>query len=224
MRIVLLGAPGAGKGTQAGVLSKKLDIPHISTGDIFRANIQNGTELGLKAKEFIDSGKLVPDDLTINIVKDRLLKRDCQKGFILDGFPRTIPQAESLDNELNGLGIKLDAAINLEVPDEVIVNRMKGRRVCGKCGKPYNIHTLKPKQEGVCDVCGGPLLIRDDDKEETVRERLRVYYKNTEPLIGYYDSKGILYNFDSTKDIGVTTGEIIDKLEQIRKDRTGGFE
>ncbi|HEY8499234.1 MAG TPA: adenylate kinase [Clostridia bacterium] len=223
MRIVLLGAPGAGKGTQAGVLSKKLDIPHISTGDIFRANVQNGTELGLKAKEYMDSGKLVPDDLTISIVKDRLLKSDCQRGFILDGFPRTIPQAENLDNELNSLGIKLDAAINLEVPDEVIVRRMKNRRVCGECGKPYNILTLKPKREGICDVCGGHLLIRDDDREETVRERLRVYYKNTEPLIEYYDSKGILYNFDGTKDIEVTTGEIIEKLEQIRKDRAGGI-
>jgi adenylate kinase len=215
MRIVLLGAPGAGKGTQAVALSKKLDIPHISTGDIFRANVQDGTELGLKAKEYMDSGRLVPDDLTVSIVKDRLLKSDCQKGFILDGFPRTIPQAESLDNELNGLGIKLDAAINLEVPDEVIVSRMKGRRVCGKCGKPYHILTLKPKLEGVCDVCGGPLLIRDDDKEETVRERLRIYYENTEPLIGYYKKKGILLNFDGTKDIGVTTGEIMSKLEQI---------
>jgi len=215
MRIVLLGAPGAGKGTQAVALSEKLDIPHISTGDIFRANVQDGTELGLKAKEYMDSGRLVPDDLTVSIVKDRLLKSDCQKGFILDGFPRTIPQAESLDNELNGLGIKLDAAINLEVPDEVIVRRMKNRRVCGSCGKPYNILTLKPKQEGVCDACGGPLIIRNDDKEETVRERLRVYYKNTEPLIGYYESKGILYNFDGTKDIEVTTGEIMSKLKQI---------
>ncbi|HAA25412.1 MAG TPA: adenylate kinase [Ruminiclostridium sp.] len=215
MRIVLLGAPGAGKGTQAGILSKRLNIPHISTGDIFRANIQKGTELGLKAKEFIDRGKLVPDDLTVSIVKDRLLKDDCQRGFILDGFPRTIPQAESLDNELSGLGIKLDAVINLEVPDEVIVRRMQGRRVCARCGKPYHVLTLKPKQEGICDVCGGPLIVRDDDKEETVRERLRVYYKNTEPLTGYYESKGILYNFDGTKDIEVTTGEIMSKLEQI---------
>lgn len=215
MRIVLLGAPGAGKGTQAGILSERLDIPHISTGDIFRANIQKGTELGLKAKEFIDSGKLVPDDLTVSIVKDRLLENDCQRGFILDGFPRTIPQAESLDSELNSLGLRLDAVINLEIPDEVIVNRMKGRRVCARCGTPYHVITLKPKQEGICDVCGGPLIIRDDDKEETVRERLRVYYKNTEPLIGYYESKGILYNFDGTKDVEVTTGEIMSKLEQI---------
>ncbi len=209
-----MGAPGAGKGTQAINLSKELNIPHISTGDIFRMNIREGTELGRKAKSFIDSGLLVPDDLTVSIVKDRLMKDDCAYGFLLDGFPRTIPQAENLDASLSDTGLKLDAVINLNAPDEVIVRRMAGRRVCKGCGKPYHIVTLKPEKEGVCDECGCSLIIRDDDREETVRERLRTYYEKTAPLIDYYEDKGLLLHFDGTKKIMETTREIIEKLRR----------
>jgi len=212
MKLILLGAPGAGKGTQAVNLSQRLSIPHISTGDIFRANIKEGTELGKKAKEFIDRGLLVPDDLTVSIVKDRLQKPDCSKGFLLDGFPRTIPQAERLDEVLRDMGMELDAVINLDVPDEVIVRRMAGRRVCRNCGMAYHIVTNPPKSEGRCDSCGDELIIRDDDKEETVLERLRTYHEKTEPLIDYYEEKGLLLRFDGTKDIQETTNEIMDRL------------
>ncbi len=214
MKMIMLGAPGAGKGTQAVNLSKELHIPHISTGDIFRANIREGTELGLKAKSFIDSGKLVPDDLTVSIVKSRLQEADCKNGFLLDGFPRTIPQAESLDEALESMGTKLDAVINLDVPDAVIIQRMAGRRVCKNCSKPYHTITIKPKVDGICDVCGGTLITRDDDKEETVRERLKTYYEKTEPLIGFYKAKGILLHFDGTKEIMETTKEIIEELKR----------
>ncbi|NLX76952.1 MAG: adenylate kinase [Clostridiaceae bacterium] len=210
MRLILLGAPGAGKGTQAVNLSKRLNIPHISTGDIFRAN--EGTELGRKVKQIIDQGMLVPDDLTVSIVKDRLKKDDCKNGFLLDGFPRTIPQAVQLDEVLREMGAELDAVINLNVPDEVIVRRMAGRRVCKGCGMSYHIVSNPPKSEGLCDVCGEELKIRDDDKEQTVLERLKAYYEKTEPLVEYYEKKGLLLHFDGTKDITETTEEIMDKL------------
>ncbi|ANX02431.1 adenylate kinase [Thermoclostridium stercorarium subsp. leptospartum DSM 9219] len=212
MRLILLGAPGAGKGTQAVNLSQRLNIPHISTGDIFRANIKEGTELGKKAKEYIDQGLLVPDDLTVSIVKDRIQKPDCSNGFLLDGFPRTIPQAEQLDEVLKGMGLKLDAVINLEVPDEVIVKRMAGRRVCRRCGMAYHVVTNPPRVEGKCDSCGDELIIRDDDKEETVIERLKTYHEKTEPLIGYYKEKGLLLQFDGMKAILETTSEIMEAL------------
>ncbi|NLM11603.1 MAG: adenylate kinase [Clostridiaceae bacterium] len=212
MRLILLGAPGAGKGTQAVNISQKLNIPHISTGDIFRANIKEGTELGRKAKEFIDQGLLVPDDLTISIVKDRLNKADCEKGFLLDGFPRTIPQAQQFDVALKGMGVELNAVVNLDVPDDVIVKRMAGRRVCKGCGMTYHISSNPPKSEGTCDSCGEQLIIRDDDKEQTVLERLKTYHEKTEPLIDYYEEKGLLLHFDGTKDIMETTSEIIERL------------
>lgn len=216
MKLILLGAPGAGKGTQAEILSRMLSIPHISTGDIFRENIRNGTKLGLKAKSFMDKGLLVPDELTVNIVKERIREDDCKNGFLLDGFPRTINQAESLDAVLDSLGTKLDAVINLEVTDDVIVKRMAGRRICTNCGKSYHIVNLPPKVEGICDSCGSKLILRDDDKEETVLERLRVYKEKTMPLIDYYEKKGILFHFDGSKEIMETTNEIIEKLKAAR--------
>lgn len=218
MRLILLGAPGAGKGTQAVNLSQKLNIPHISTGDIFRANIKEGTELGIKAKHYIDQGLLVPDDLTISIVKDRLQKADCKNGFLLDGFPRTIPQAEQLDIALESMGEKINAVINLDVPDDVIVKRMAGRRVCKGCGASYHISSNPPKSDGLCDVCGDKLIIRDDDEEQTVKERLKTYHKKTEPLINYYNERNLLLHFDGTKGIMETTSEIMEKLVNA-----GGF-
>lgn len=212
MRLILLGAPGAGKGTQAVIISQKLNIPHISTGDIFRANIKEGTELGIKAKQYIDQGLLVPDDLTVSIVKDRIQKDDCKNGFLLDGFPRTIPQAWQLDDALKNMDLKLDAVINLEVPDNIIVKRMAGRRVCKGCGMVYHVVNNPPKTEGICDSCGSELIIRDDDREETVLERLKVYHEQTETLIGYYSDKGLLLNFDGTKNIAETTSEIMASL------------
>ncbi len=212
MRIVLLGAPGAGKGTQAVNLSRMLSIPHVSTGEIFRENIRNGSKLGHEAKSYMDNGLLVPDELTVDIVKERLKEDDCKNGFLLDGFPRTIPQAESLDKVLKSLGTKLDIVVNLDVTDSVIVKRMAGRRVCGNCGECYHIATLPPKIDGICDNCGTKLIIRDDDKEETVLERLRVYYEKTMPLINYYEEKGLLLHFDGTKKIMETTNEIMENL------------
>ena len=204
-----MGAPGAGKGTQAVNQSKELQIPHISTGDMFRVNIREGTELGLKAKSYIDAGNLVPDELTVSIVKDRIQKDDCKNGFLLDGFPRTIPQAESLEAALESMNAKLDAVINLEVPDDVIVRRMAGRRVCKNCSRSYHVVTIPPRQEGICDSCGGQLIIRDDDKEETVLERLKTYNEKTAPLIGFYEARGLLFSFDGTKEIPETTREIL---------------
>ena len=204
-----MGAPGAGKGTQAVNLSKILNIPHISTGEIFRHHIEDGTQLGLKAKGYIDDGLLVPDELTIKIVKDRILKQDCKRGFLLDGFPRTIPQAEQLDKLLDDNGIKLDAVINLKVCDDVIVKRMEGRRVCKVCGRSYHIHSNPPKVEGICDFCKATLTIREDDTRKTVLERLKTYYKKTTPLIDYYDKYHLLLHFDGTKGIMETTEEIM---------------
>ena len=195
MKIIMLGAPGAGKGTQA----KK--IPHISTGDIFRANIKNGTELGKKAKTYMDQGLLVPDELTVDLVIDRVNQEDCKNGYILDGFPRTIPQAESLDAALAKMGQKVDYAINVEVPDENIINRMSGRRACVGCGATYHIKYNPPKTEGICDACGEKLILRDDDKPETVQKRLGVYHDQTQPLIDYYGKAGVLKEVDGTVDM-----------------------
>ncbi len=201
MKIVMLGAPGAGKGTQAKMISEKYDIPHISTGDIFRANIKEGTELGKKAKAYMDEGKLVPDELTCDLVVDRIAQDDAKNGYVLDGFPRTIPQAEALTNALNARGEKLDYAIDVEVPDENIVNRMSGRRACVNCGGTYHIKYNPTKVEGVCDACGGQLTLRDDDKPEVVADRLKVYHEQTQPLIDYYNKEGILKEVDGTVDL-----------------------
>jgi adenylate kinase len=198
MKIIMLGAPGAGKGTQALKIAEKHSIPHVSTGDIFRANIKNGTELGKKAKSYMDEGQLVPDSLTIEILLDRVGKADCENGYVLDGFPRTIPQAEALDEALAKLGTSIDKAINVHVPDENIVSRMSGRRSCPACGSVYHVEQMPPKKDGICDSCGAKLVQRDDDKPETVKKRLKVYHEQTQPLIDYYENKGILKTVDGT--------------------------
>ena len=200
MKIVMLGAPGAGKGTQAKMIAERYQIPHISTGDIFRMNIKNGTELGKEAKTYMDAGKLVPDELTVKILLDRVSNEDCKNGYVLDGFPRTIPQAEVLTDALNKLNDKIDYALNVDVPDENIVNRMGGRRSCPSCGQVYHVVHMPPKQDGVCDKCGAGLVQRDDDKPETVSQRLHVYHDQTQPLIEYYEKAGVLKNVDGTKD------------------------
>ena len=201
MKIIMLGAPGAGKGTQAKKIAEKYHIPHISTGDIFRANIEDGTELGKKAKTYMDQGLLVPDELTVDLVIDRVGQDDCKDGYILDGFPRTIPQAECLDAALEKRGEKVDFAINVEVPDENIVNRMSGRRACVGCGATYHIKYNPTKVDGVCDACGEKLVLRDDDKPETVQKRLGVYHDQTQPLIDYYTKSGVLKEVDGTVDM-----------------------
>ena len=201
MKVVMLGAPGAGKGTQAKKIAAKYSIPHISTGDIFRANIKNGTELGKKAKTYMDQGLLVPDELVVDLVVDHVNQEDCANGYVLDGFPRTIPQAEALTKALAGQGQKLDYAIDVDVPDENIVRRMGGRRACVGCGATYHLEYAPPKQEGICDTCGGELILRDDDKPETVTKRLGVYHEQTQPLIDYYTNAGILKRVDGTVDI-----------------------
>ena len=195
MKIIMLGAPGAGKGTQAKQIADKYGVPHISTGDIFRANIKNGTELGKKAKEYMDQGLLVPDELTCDLVMDRIVQDDCKNGFILDGFPRTIPQAEALTAALE----KIDYAIDVDVPDENIVNRMSGRRACLNCGATYHLISIPPKVEGICDRCGSEIVLREDDKPETVQKRLKVYHEQTQPLIDYYKNQGILKSVDGTQ-------------------------
>jgi adenylate kinase len=212
MKIIMLGAPGAGKGTQAQMIADKFNIPHISTGDIFRANIKNGTELGKKAKEFMDKGQLVPDELTVQLLLDRVANDDCKNGYVLDGFPRTIPQADVLDSELTKLGDKVDFAINVDVPDENIVRRMSGRRACLKCGATYHIEHIPPKKEGICDKCGSELVQREDDKPETVQNRLSVYHEQTQPLIDYYDKKKILKTVDGTKDMQEVFNDIVNIL------------
>ena len=212
MKIIMLGAPGAGKGTQAKKIAEKYQIPHISTGDIFRANIKNGTELGKIAKTYMDQGLLVPDELVCDLVVDRVQQDDCKKGYILDGFPRTIPQAESLDAALSRLGEAVDYAINVEVPDENIVKRMGGRRACVGCGATYHLVYAAPKKEGICDNCGAELILRDDDKPETVQKRLGVYHEQTQPLIDYYTKKGILKEVDGTMDMGDVFKAIVEIL------------
>ena len=198
MKIIMFGAPGAGKGTQAKMIADKYGVPHISTGDIFRANIKNGTELGMEAKKYMDQGLLVPDELTVRILLNRVAQDDCKNGYVLDGFPRTIPQAEVLDSELTKLGDHIDYAINVDVPDENIVKRMSGRRACLTCGATYHIEHVPPKKEGICDVCGSELVLRDDDKPETVKNRLNVYHEQTQPLIDFYTEKGVLKTVDGT--------------------------
>ena len=211
MKIIMLGAPGAGKGTQAKMIAAKYGIPHISTGDIFRANIKNGTELGAKAKEYMDKGLLVPDELVVDLVIDRFKEPDCEKGYVLDVFPRTIPQAEALDKALTAIGESVDYAINVEVPDENIVRRMGGRRACVGCGATYHIVYSPTKEEGKCDTCGGELIIRDDDKPETVQNRLAVYHEQTQPLIDYYTNKGIIAEVDGTVDMN----DVFDAIVKI---------
>ena len=232
MKIIMLGAPGAGKGTQAKKIAakyeiphistgdifrakkiaEKYDIPHISTGDIFRANIKNGTELGQKAKTYMDQGLLVPDELVVDLVVDRVNQEDCKNGYVLDGFPRTIPQAEALDKALAELGQKMDYAIDVDVPDENIIHRMGGRRACVGCGATYHLEYAPTKVEGICDVCGKELILRDDDKPETVKKRLDVYHEQTQPLIDYYTNAGILKTVDGTVDIDVVFQNIVEIL------------
>ena len=209
MKIIMLGAPGAGKGTQAKQIAAKYEIPHISTGDIFRANIKNGTELGKKAKEYMDQGMLVPDELTCDLVMDRIAQDDCERGFVLDGFPRTIPQAEALSNALTKIGQSMDYAIDVDVPDENIVNRMSGRRACLNCGATYHIVFNPTKTEGVCDTCGNETVLRDDDKPETVQKRLSVYHDQTQPLIDYYKKQNILKSVDGTKPMNEVFSDIV---------------
>ena len=209
MKLILLGAPGAGKGTQAEVISDKLSIPAISTGNIIREALANGTEMGLKAKSFIDAGKLVPDDVVIGIIKERLAKDDCANGFILDGFPRTIPQAEALDT----MGVIIDRVISIEVADEAIARRMSGRRVCKGCGSSYHLEYKKPAVEGICNACGGELIQRKDDNPDTVLDRLKVYHEQTEPLKGYYEKKGILRIVEGQEEVADTTALTLKALE-----------
>ena len=212
MKIIMLGAPGAGKGTQAKRIAEKYGLPHVSTGDIFRANIKGGTELGLEAKKYMDQGMLVPDELTVKILLDRVAQEDCSNGYILDGFPRTIPQAEVLDKALTELNDKIDYAINVDVPDENIVTRMAGRRACVNCGGTYHLQYIPTKVEGICDVCGSELILRDDDKPETVQKRLNIYHEQTQPLIDYYNKKEILRNVDGTQDMAVVFDAIVEIL------------
>ena len=212
MKLIMLGAPGAGKGTQAKRIAAKYGIPHISTGDIFRANIKNGTELGKKAQTYMDQGLLVPDELVCDLVVDRIQQSDCEKGYVLDGFPRTIPQAEALTAALEKLGTGIDYAINVEVPDANVLNRMGGRRACLGCGATYHVEFNAPKQEGICDTCGAELVLRDDDKPETVQKRLDVYHEQTQPLIDYYTKAGKLAEVDGTKDMDDVFAAIVDLL------------
>ena len=212
MKIIMLGAPGAGKGTQAKKIAEKYQIPHISTGDIFRANIKGGTELGMKAKTFMDQGMLVPDEITIGMLMDRIGQEDCINGYVLDGFPRTIPQAESLTKALAERGEKVDYAINVDVPDENIINRMSGRRACLGCGATYHITFNPPVKEGICDTCGQELVLRYDDKPETVKKRLDVYHQQTQPLIDYYKNAEVLAEVDGTQPMDAVFQGIVEIL------------
>lgn len=212
MKIIMLGAPGAGKGTQAKKIAKQYQIPHISTGDIFRANIKEGTQLGMKAKAFMDQGLLVPDEITIGMLMDRIQKSDCVNGYVLDGFPRTIPQAESLTEALNGLGDSIDYAVNVDVPDENIISRMSGRRACLSCGATYHIEFNPSKQDSICDTCSAELVLRDDDKPETVKKRLAVYHEQTQPLIDYYKGAGVLEEVDGTQEMDIVFQSIVNIL------------
>jgi len=212
MKIIMLGAPGAGKGTQAKKIADKYQVPHISTGDIFRANIKNGTELGMKAKTYMDQGLLVPDELVVDLVVDRLAQEDCVNGCVLDGFPRTIPQAECLDAALAAKGEAIDYAIDVDVPDENIINRMSGRRACVACGATYHIVHIPTNVVALCDRCGESLILRDDAKPETVKKRLDVYHAQTQPLIDYYTSKNVLKTVDGTQDMEAVFQAIVDIL------------
>ncbi len=214
MKIIMLGAPGAGKGTQAQMIADKYKVPHISTGDIFRANIKNGTELGMEAKKYMDQGLLVPDELTVKILLDRVAKEDCKDGYVLDGFPRTIPQAEVLDKALAERGESIDYAVDVDVPDENIVKRMSGRRACLSCGATFHLEHVPPKEEGICDRCGKELVLRDDDKEETVLNRLKVYHDQTQPLIQFYKDKGVMQAVDGTKSMQEVFDAIVEKKKK----------
>ena len=212
MKIIMLGAPGAGKGTQAKKIAAKYQIPHISTGDIFRENIKNGTELGKKAKEYMDKGELVPDDLVIEIATTRLLADDCKNGFLLDGFPRTVYQAEKLDNFLEEHGSKIDKVLDIAVEKEELMTRLTGRRVCKACGASYHVVNIPPKKEGICDVCGGQLIQRDDDNAETVANRIEVYEAQTMPLIEYYEKAGNLVHIDGATGLENVFADIVKAL------------
>ncbi len=213
MNLMLLGAPGAGKGTQAKILIDKYTIPQISTGDILREAVKNGTQMGIEAKNYMDKGELVPDSVIVGIVKERLMESDCEKGFILDGFPRTIAQAEALEIVLKDMNKKMDAVISLKVEDEELIKRLTGRRVCKNCGASFHIMFNKPKKESLCDICHGELITRKDDNEETAKNRLEVYKKQTAPLIEYYQDKGIFYEINGQREIDVITEEMIKILE-----------
>ncbi|CAM3167026.1 adenylate kinase [Staphylococcus argensis] len=216
MNIILMGLPGAGKGTQASEIVKKYPIPHISTGDMFRKAIREETELGKKAKSFMDRGELVPDEVTVGIVKERLSEDDAKKGFLLDGFPRTIDQAEALNDIMSDLDREIEAVINIEVPEEELMNRLTGRRICEKCGTTYHLVFNPPKVEGVCDLDGGKLYQREDDNPETVSNRLKVNIKQSKPILEYYDQKGVLKNIDGAKDIDDVTSDVIQILDDLK--------
>ena len=216
MKIIMLGAPGAGKGSQASRIAMEYQLPHISTGDIFRANLKEETELGKKAKSFMDKGELVPDDITIAMLLDRIHKEDCKNGYILDGFPRTIPQAEALKEALAKKDEKIDLALDVEASDELIIKRMAGRRTCPACGAIYHIVTLPPKTEGICDRCGADLIQRKDDNEETVKNRLKIYHEVTEPLISYYKKEGILEEIDGAEELD----KVFEKVKRIIHERS----
>lgn len=216
MNIILMGLPGAGKGTQASEIVKKFPIPHISTGDMFRKAIKDETDLGKEAKSYMDRGELVPDEVTVGIVKERISEDDAKKGFLLDGFPRTIEHAEALNNIMSELDRNIDAVINIEVPEEELMNRLTGRRICEKCGTTYHLVFNPPKVDGVCDIDGGKLYQRKDDNPETVSNRLSVNVKQSKPILEYYDEKGVLKNIDGAKDIDEVTKDVIDILDQLK--------
>ena len=216
MNIILMGLPGAGKGTQASEIVKKFPIPHISTGDMFRKAIKDETDLGKEAKSYMDRGELVPDEVTVGIVKERISEDDAKKGFLLDGFPRTIDQAEALNDIMSELGRNIDAVINIEVPEEELMNRLTGRRICEKCGTTYHLVFNPPKVDGICDIDGGKLYQREDDNPETVSKRLNVNVKQSKPILEYYNEKGVLKNIDGAKDIDDVTKDVIDILDQLK--------
>ncbi|ATQ49225.1 adenylate kinase [Staphylococcus epidermidis] len=215
MNIILMGLPGAGKGTQASEIVKKFPIPHISTGDMFRKAIKDETDLGKEAKSYMDRGELVPDEVTVGIVKERISEDDAKKGFLLDGFPRTIDQAESLNQIMSELDREIDAVINIEVPEEELMNRLTGRRICEKCGTTYHLVFNPPKVDGICDIDGGKLYQREDDNPETVSNRLSVNVKQSKPILEYYNNKGVLKNIDGSKDIDEVTDDVIDILDHL---------
>ncbi|EGQ1693724.1 adenylate kinase [Staphylococcus pseudintermedius] len=216
MNIILMGLPGAGKGTQASEIIKKYPIPHISTGDMFRKAIKDETELGKEAKSYMDRGELVPDEVTVGIVKERISEDDAKKGFLLDGFPRTIEQAEALNSILEELGRKIDAVVNIEVPEEELMNRLTGRRICETCGTTYHLVFNPPKVEGICDIDGGKLYQREDDNPETVANRLEVNVKQSKPILEFYNQKGLLKNIDGSKHIDEVTSDVIEILESLK--------